>query len=393
MKKINFLIILNLFANCLCSQKRQIVTIFDALNCSNYAIYDENVDSICKSNDVEHLYYVKNLWRGEVEAYSKKLFGKQIKTFQLVDENLSRKINFEQIPAYYVCLIIDGHLLKTIRIDQVDERLLLKFNIYKNDVLLLNPSKTYFKDSLTLNQKRTYKLPSKIRLTDVSPILKDKNSLYIVDPLFREEIYKVNLNDSNYYLSKQLNHLVNIDSIHFYCYIDLKQENKILFDSIMYYAKIESSSEFRVFKMYMDKSNLFLLGSVKILTYIDGLFQMLNHNMVLKLDSNLNIINYYFDKKLNYNQYYPLLIGNSCPVCDESFVYTQTIREFDEVIKIKKNLIYRINETKHLLIPFRKDTLNLPFDLYNTFYSNVSGTFYNIGNAEAVWFLDPFLYL
>jgi len=379
------------------SQTKSIISILDAGNCNSVMMYDDFTDTLCKKYGFKHLYLIKDVRREELLEFSEKLFSKRIDTSQIVSEQLSKKLHIDQIQSFSVAIIIDEKIVKVLPFDKISDLALLNALDFNNAGAPLVAKKNIIKDSITLSNRKKYRLSKRIRLSESSSIVKRGSSMYILDPLFREEVYKINLSDTAFLLTQKIKPLINYDSLHYYYYKHLIPQNKRLYDTIIaLYRSDISQAPYRLImhQIYYYESYIYLLGAVELFTYVEGKFESGNHNLVIKLDSNLHFVNYYFDPKFEYNGYFPFFVGRSSVRNNDATVYALAVKARNEVISVKKNMIYKYDENNHHLVAVNKDTLVIPISLSGKFSSNVISSFFNLNDFEQpVWFVDPFLYL
>jgi hypothetical protein len=377
------------------TQNKELIITLKAGNCNKIFLYDDLIDSFCNKFNIKHLYYVKNASKSEVFEFSYNLFNRQIPYEQITNDSVVNSLNLYKYDFFSAIFIVDGIIQKIKPINEVNETDFLTFINFNTGLKLMKKFNVI--DSFTLKHSSKIKIPSLIRISENSSIIKVNKYIYITDPVFKNEIYKINIYDSSDFIKGSLKELVNITEIHKNLYEDLKFSNKEIYDSIFkaYESYISEGENFiKINKIYFQNEKIYLLGSLSII--LDkNYYSKANFNLTLILDQQLKTVDYYWDRRISYNSHTPIFLNYSQVLSNDSLVYSQVISENNTTVVSKKNLIYKLkNDNNHILQPFKIDSLKIPNPIKGKIFPNVSNNLININNLEnPVWFLDPFLYL
>lgn len=373
-----------------------IITVLQSGSCNNINFADDYVDSLARRNKTPHLYYLKGILKDEIHEYAQSIFNRTFSIDQLVTDEQIKTLGLEHLTQFNIAIVVkDNRILHIVDLNEFEEKHLLTLNTKGQNTLFNRFNDvSVIKDSFILNYSKKVRLNPEIRINEQCEILKIDSIIYLMDPLFKHRLYKINANSGNIIHSVSLKELIPYDSV-LYCY---QQQIKVLaYDTILKYSRILNPDTNPVFyDMLISENQLLLSGaqSIPTLTNWNGYQIMnLNHAVIYKFDLNLGLQNHYLDKFINYSGLYlnDQNISNNSSL--QKLQY-QVFHNINETFQEKKIIYMGLEDNLHQLKKIGIDTLDIPTDFSGEFYSNDASNFTNLNTTKKpIWLLDPYPYL
>lgn len=387
-----------------CSNDVQVITILQAGDCKNGVIFDNFIDSICKINNVSHLYYFIGVKPNEMRRYSLRLFGKLFDSNKIVSDSQIQLYNLNKIKSgNLVCYTSISHpdKIKVSNIYDFSELEIKKLisNISNTDppVILNTKNNKLGKvgfDSFILSYSQKTPINSDLRLNKFCKTLKLDTVIYILDPLFETTLYR--LNSSNSVISRKIDlksPLVSKDSLLRILYKNVLSHYPQFWDTLRTYsAKVSNEISLNYYNIAHEGGFIYLTGDYELMTFYKEYMPITkSFRIVYKLDENLKLINYYIDVFLNYSNYVPdfYVLDNF----SSDRIQSRLISDYDQETRKNRVIYYKLIDNEHLLYKYDKDSFDLDESFGLKFHSNYALHLSNFGNQSGpIWLLDPYPY-
>lgn len=376
--------------------KNYVLSVLVAGACQNVLMYDDDLDSICKSKGFAHYYYLIGIESSELKDYSFKIFGKQFYSEQVISKEDFESLGIGAIKDVSLIHFINNGKLKSSKnyydIQVADFNFL---NFGENELVLpnLKPIEGAHKDSINLTFFKKLKVDSKIRFNSSTQMAKSAKELFILDPLFNRKLYKLSIDSGEIIDQIDLNKsILNYDSLLIYFYKNNNSYNPNLVQPLInYYSRGGPSTEMNFYSIAIEDSFLYLSGDIVVVGFdknhrIDGL----SHRIIIKFDLDLNFLGFFFDKYLSYGNYF---VDFSFLDCFKSNRFQCKLMNMqNQRASVIRTIYFKLDSKQHQMVKYDKDSLVLPLGFPSVFYTNYTSHIQNVGNQTPIWLMDPYPY-
>ena len=367
-------------------------------NCNNYNYYNDYIDSICRINKIKHLYYLVGLKNEEVKNYSLKVFKREFKDTQLINQ---RQIDDWQLsetpPNNCVLFVKNGEVIKVKQHEELKDLHFIEFKVSVNHNIKFGlVNKKILKDSVDVRYSRRIKLDSSIRINNKCSYINTDSFLFILETQFDKKIYKLNNLSGVVIKEVQLENILDYDSVLYYHYSLFP--NFLSYDSILYYAEISGRKpNISLRNMTFSNNKISIYCTYNLLSFkssSNGLIPInLSYNLIIQLNENLKFENFYTDKFLSYNRQYPVNCNIEVNPSPDKLNY-YLLKDYNQKIKTEYLLNFNLIEQSHLLNKYNKDSLILPEFLQEEYdqNSNIRPRLLNVKYNAWHLFVSPIVY-
>jgi len=372
------------------------ISTIDAYICMNFNLHLPEIDSACEANNIKHYYYLYGMEAKEIDSFAKKILGihiinkKLLSSQKAVDLGLPENFDFDRVHF----IVSNNHVIKTyaiygLTVDAISPAIFIN---QLHPFTPLEKTQRVVSDSFYLKYSYKVEIDSHIRLNKMCKFEMYDRVTYILEPMFHSKLYKVSNQSGKIIAEYNFSDLNNLyDSLLRQIYPNIQEFPECFqigfADALIEYK--EELLEHRLGDLEMYNDTLYVHLDKKIPVLVDSIhFLPLNYRCLVKLNKELEFIDFYIDKYISYYKQYPLAgyMFNFNP-------YDHTlpnIRDYNE--KLTELVAYRFKIVEpHSITPYKKDTFHIPLTLSKPIYSNQGG-FY--GLIDSFWILRdlPFLY-